>query len=150
MPLLCFSLYTKSARINPNIRITMLLVELEPLNWNFIYFSETRCLTKNIFIQGGHRLIASLNQSEVSGVAVLINRRFVKFIIKKILVSDRVMAVDIRFGKRCIRLIAVYMPHAGYPWANFELCMSDIEAIAIETLNQNYHIAIAGDFNLSL
>ena len=46
------------------------------------------------------------------------------------------MAIDIRSGNRVIRIISVYLPHVGYPWADFELEKENIYALAMEGKDQ--------------
>ena len=58
------------------------------------------------------------------------------------------MALDVKIGKKIIRIIAVYLPHAGYPWQDFQACMDDITALAMEAQDRGYYTTMAGDFNL--
>ena len=118
--------YAKNGRINTENRRIALLSELAVLQWDFICFSETRCLTEDTLLHGGHRLITSLESPAASGVAILVHSDCVKYIIRKHMVSDRVMAIDVKIGTKKIRIISVYMPHAGYSFAEFEKCMEDI------------------------
>lgn len=90
------------------------MAELLFLEWDFICFSETRCTTRDIILEGGHRLITNLSTPAASGTTILINERFVKKIIRIIPISDRVLGLDVRIGKKILRIIAVYVPHAGY------------------------------------
>ena len=43
-----------------------------------------------------------------------------------------------------------YLPHAGYPWADFENTFTEIIALAKEAQDRRLHLSIAGDFNLNL
>ena len=49
-----------------------------------------------------------------------------------------------------LRIIAVYVPHVGYSWNEFELCMSEIPGLIMEAIDQRKHCIIVGDFNLCL
>ena len=60
------------------------------------------------------------------------------------------MGLDVRIGKKILRIIAIYVPHAGYSWNEFELCMSEISGLIMEAVDQRKHCIIAGDFNLCL
>ena len=142
-------IYGKNGRVNSDVRLKALLAELLVLEWDII-FSETRCTTRDIILEGGHRFIANLSSPGASGTAILINQRLVKKIMKSIPVSDRVLATDVRIGKRILRIISVYVPHAGYPWSDFEICMNEMSGLIMEGADQGKHCIIAGDFNLSL
>ena len=54
-------LLTKNARIHTEPRQLELLAELASIDWSMIYFSGTRCFSRDQVLQGGHRLIASLS-----------------------------------------------------------------------------------------
>ena len=64
--------------------------------------------------------------------------------------SDRVLAIDVRIGKRILRSIAVCFPNAGYVWSDFEVCMNEASGLIMEGTDQSKHCIIAGDFNLLL
>ena len=80
--------------------------------------------------------MANLRTPSASGVAILIHSRHMKRIIRKQYESDRIMAVDLRMDNRIFRIIAVYLPHAGYPWTDFENCMEALTALVMEASNQ--------------
>ena len=142
--------YAKNGRINSDERRVALLCELSSLKWNFICFSETRCLTQDIILRGGHRLITFLESPAASGVGILVHSDYTKYIIKKHLISDRTMVIDVKIGRKRVRIISVYVPHAGYTWVDFEACMNDISILVSEPTRLNMSIIIGGDFNLSL
>ena len=60
------------------------------------------------------------------------------------------MAIDVKIGMKRVRIISVYVPHAGYTWVEFENCMNDISILVSEATRLNISIIIGGDFNLSL
>ena len=91
-----------------------------------------------------------LSSSNASGVAIFVHAKHTEKIIRKILISDRVMAIDIREGNRILRIISVYLSHSGYPWIDFEREMKNIVSLVMERKDQGKYIVIAGDFNLSL
>ena len=53
-------------------------------------------------LTGGHRLICEYGGGVASGVAVLVHRQWVRFIRKKILVNDRLMAIDLKIGEKLV------------------------------------------------
>ena len=92
-----------------------MLGELSFLDWDIICLSETRLPSIDEVLCGDHRLLANLSIQSVSDTAILIHQRHVTDILKKQSVGDRIMSVDFKFGFKLIRVIAVYLPHAGYP-----------------------------------
>ena len=124
--------YAKNGRIHTENRRVALLSGLSVLQWDFICFSETRCLTEDTLLHGGHRLITSLESPAASGVAILVHSDYVKYIIRKHMFSNRIMAIDAKIGTKQIRVISVYMPHAGYNFSEFEKCMEDITLLTSE------------------
>ena len=79
------------------------------------------------------------------------HRRHVENIVRKKLISDRVLAVDIKVAvDRIIRVIAIYVPHAGYTWAEFLEVFDAIGALVLEAQHRNMSVILGGDFNLSL
>ena len=141
---------SKNARINSEERLSLLLAELSGISWNIICFSETRCPRQDVTLVGGHRLICEYGSVAASGVAILVHKALVRFIFKKILISDRVMALDVKIGSNKIRIIAVYMPHAGYEWQAFLNVFDELQSLATQATDQGMHLLVAGDFNLSL
>lgn len=82
-------------------------------------------------LHGGHRLISSLTDPSASGVVVLVHQKHRKRIIKIHHVSDRLLAVDIRYGIKIIRVISVYIPHVGYSWQDFTTVFDDLQVTSI-------------------
>ena len=113
-------------------------------------FSETRCLSQDVFLEGGHRLITSLSAQSASGVGILIHHRFTKHIHTINCFSDWLMAVDFRFRGKTLRLFAVYFPHAGYPWSLFEKSWEDLSSLCMEAQDKGMQVIVGGDFNLEL
>ena len=101
-------------------------------------------------MRGGHRLITFLESPATSGVGILVHSDYTKYIIKKYLISDRSMAIDVKIGMKRIRIICVYVPHAGYTWVDFEDCMNDISILVSEATRSNMSIIIGRDFILFL
>ena len=133
--------------------MVQLQLELSLVKWDIICFSETRCRSQDIFIDDGHRLICSNSdeaRSVASGVAILVHRRWIKMIKQRICVTDRVMAIDLKISHKMIRIIAVYLPHAGYDSNYFQSTLDDVERLIMEACDKRYAVVIGGDFNLSL
>lgn len=60
------------------------------------------------------------------------------------------MAIDVKIYQKRIRLLSVYLPHAGYTWKEFEDIFNEITALAMEAQDRGIHLIIAGDFNLCI
>ena len=91
----------KNARINSEERLSAMLAELVSLSWSVVCFTETRRISADDIISGGHRLISyhpNLSEAPASGVAILIHDKFKACVEKKHLISHRVMAIDMLIG----------------------------------------------------
>ena len=110
-------MYTKNARLHSDVKLTELLGEMQSLNdsWDVVLFSETRRSAEITILSGGHRLYSSHQQTSCAGVAVLVHARNCGNIQLVATINERLMYVDVQPSSKTIRLIAVYMPHAGYP-----------------------------------
>ena len=97
----------KNGRIHTEDRLTILLCELNDISWSVVAFSETRRLSSDVHLHGGHRLISSLSIASASGVVVLLHKNLFKQVSQIIYVNGRVMAVDLRSQGKVIRFIAV-------------------------------------------
>ena len=60
------------------------------------------------------------------------------------------MAIDLIIGSSMCRIIAVYLPHAGYPWEYFQSSMDIVSNLLAEAVSKNFKMMVAGDFNLSI
>ena len=76
-------MYAKNGRIHTDERRIAILSELSLIQWHFICFSETRCLTQDVMLQGGHRLITFLESPATSGVGILTHSDYTPYIITK-------------------------------------------------------------------
>ena len=138
---------TKNARINSDVRLTDLLAELPDISWDVICFSETRAADANSVLAGGHRLICSRGEFKYSGVAILIHARWVGEIITSRNVSDRIVYVDIRLFGRKYRIIATYVPHAGYHQDQFNACFDELRETILQANALGCKPMVGGDFN---
>ena len=60
------------------------------------------------------------------------------------------MAIDLIIGSSICRIIAVYLPYAGYPWEYFQSSMDIVSNLLAEAVSKNFKMMVAGDFNLSI
>lgn len=88
--------------------------------------------------------------AKASGVAILVHSRHVSKVLKVTSVNDSLIAIDLRIGGRLLRVIAVYAPHAGYPWAEFIDCIDKLASLVMNAQDKGMQIIVGGDFNLNL
>ena len=145
-----FWLYCKNARITSDVHIAQLLAEVAEIQWDIICFSETRAADGEYTLNGGHGLFCGRGDSIYAGVAILVNTKWVPYIICSERVSDRIVYIDLDiFGKQC-RVIAVYFPHAGYPSDDFHQCLYLLRTTIMATSENGMKCMVGGDFNLVL
>ena len=79
-------------------------------------FSQTRASIASVILDGSHKIdTVHGNDVEVaSGVGILVHVKYARAVITIHRCNDRVMAIDLKFGLQHIRMISVFMPHAGY------------------------------------
>ena len=81
---------------------------------------ETRTPTGKYVLEGGHVLFTSLSNNAFSGTGILLNVEHVKKSNKIHCVTDRVLALDFMAYGTKLRVVAVYVPHAGYSVEDFQ------------------------------
>ena len=64
--------------------------------------------------------------------------------------SDRVASLDLTFSNFTMRVVAVYMPHAGYSHEYLLSVHDQVQACVDEALKHNDRVIIGGDFNTQL
>eukprot|EP00973_Karenia_brevis_P093326 12416818-Karenia_brevis.AAC.1 len=70
---------------------------------------------------GGHRFLGSGGAFKCNkscgkhGVGILLHARWAKKVTNVARISPRLMYVDMEIGSIRVRLMSVYMPHAGHP-----------------------------------
>ena len=92
----------------------MMAAELDSIHWDVILFRETRTPSGDYLIDGNHRLILQFDGDGCSGIAILVHKRHVDNVKIVHRISNRLLAIDLKIGRRVFRIIAVYMPHIGY------------------------------------
>ena len=99
-----------------------LLMELRSITWDVVLLSETwRAKTRERWLtEDGHMFCGAGGMKGERGTAILLHRRWTKSFSAFHAVSERVCAIDVGIGGRCLRFIAVYMPHGGYDDADVE------------------------------
>jgi len=72
-------------------------------------------LSDDVFLHGYHRLIVNLNVSGASRVTIFMYHSHCEHVIRVHRVSDRCLTVDLKVVGKISRIIALYLPHIGYP-----------------------------------
>lgn len=117
-----FSVFAKNARwLHTPDRLAELMGEIADVDWDIILFSETHRGGDQCKLQDGHVLFPSSQSTACAGVAVLVHRKHCRHVKRVCSISDRLMYVDLLVGTITWRLIATYLPHAGY--SHEELCI---------------------------
>ena len=94
----------------------MLFAEIDMIAWDIRVFSETLASTASAILDGGHIFDTAhkKNAKVASGVGILVHVKHVCAVIVIYRCSDRVIAIDSKFGQLSIRMISVCMPRLGY------------------------------------
>ena len=126
-----------------------MLAKTVDIQWDIVCFSETRAADGDVVLEGGHRLLSSLGQERHAGVAIFLHARWAANIIKYEAVSGRIMYADCCLQGRMYRVIASYLPHAGYTWDEFRDCLEQLRSIVLDGQHLKYKCIIGGDFNIN-
>ena len=59
-------------------------------------------------------MYALVGTTRIAGVAILMHARHKKWAKRKVVLSEKVLYVDVHIGKEKNRIIAAYAPHARY------------------------------------
>ena len=97
-------------------RLAELLEELKEVDWDAVLITETwRPEREEVLkVDGGHLLICSGGTAGQRGVAILLHKRWGGAFEGHGAVSERVCWASVNMGGRRLRLVATYLPHAGY------------------------------------
>ena len=80
----------------------------------------------------------------------MVHRRWIKAIKQLICVTDRVLAIDLKISHKIIRIIVVYLPHAGYESNYVQSTFDDVERLIMEACDKRYAVVIKGYFNSNI
>jgi len=79
--------------------------------------------------------------------AILVHARWASSIIRFHKVSDRLVYVDLLLNGNKYRVIAVYVPHAGYDVYWFDTCFDHLRKTIIDGQRMGFKCMVGGDFN---
>ena len=127
-----------------------LAAELYNVDWDVILFSETRSAHGRCVLDGGHVLYTSEIATQAAGVAILLHRKHVHRVGQVTSLNERLMFLDLHYGRRCVRFISLYMPHAGYSLEDLRIVYDMLHVVLDEAERLHYKIIVGGDFNTEL
>jgi hypothetical protein len=133
-----FIIYHKNARgLSKDDRVDELMEELEGVEWDVIMVNETMRSQKREFwmTHGGHTILASGFDLPTRGVAILVHKKWSKYIKQFTPINERCAFVDIRNKKVKIRFVSAYFPHSGYSDAEVQ----ELYDILSETVREATH-----------
>ena len=66
------------------------------------------------------------------------------------MISDRVMAIDIKFKSKWIRICPIYLPHSGKSWDEFQNHFASLTILVSDTQKSAMILIIGDDVNFQL
>ena len=120
------------------------------MEWDIILLSETRAPSQTLVLDGGHLLYTELVDNKFAGVGILLHSRHVRKTNKIHAVGGRIMALDFMVNKIKIRVVAVYLPHMGYPVSEFDETFDQLRCVIDEGRRCRKSLIVGGDFNSQL
>ena len=135
----------KNARLHSDEKVAELLGEMQHCKWDLVVFSETRANIDKTVLQGGHVLYGSRTPTTCAGVAIAIHSRF-SFCVQRVhVLGDRLMYVDLKTGMRIMRVVSLYMPHAGYPSEDLRQLYEQMQFILADARRHGFSYVVGGD-----
>ena len=129
-------------------RVEWLLKEIGETSWDIIVFTETwRADRVEVWrTEHGHTWLGSGGMQRHRGVGFLLHSRWQHLKFKPL--SERVGVVDVKLQKDAVlRIVGVYMPHAGHSDDSVEQVYSNLAEQCNEAREKGYMVLLAGDFN---
>ena len=130
-------------------RIQELLFELNSVQWDFVFLTETwRTETREILqLQTGDLFCGSGSENATRGVGFVVNKRWARNLKQFQCIDERVAFMDISVDGTDYRLIATYFPHSGYADYHVERLYSILSELHLEAKDKRLDVIIGGDFN---
>ena len=129
-------------------RERQLLHELDGISWDIILLNETwRSKVVEIWTSTGHLFLGAGGTAHSAGVAIILNRRWVRGFQGFKRVSERLCALDLKVSGRKLRFIVPYMPTTWHPDAPVEGIYGELSKLCDEAKAQGRLVTVGGDFN---
>ena len=135
--------------IQTDAREGELLAELEDLDWDIVFLSETwRSERQERWkTEEGHIFCGSGGTEGSKGVALLLHRKWTRGFKAFAAISDRLCTVDRKIAGHLCRLISVYFPHGGQDDEAVEGLYSELDKAIDGARRQNRTCIVVGDWN---
>lgn len=143
-------IYCKNARLHSNVKLLELVGEIQQCMWDVVLFSETRADIDKLTLDGGHLLYGSRKATTCAGVAIALHSKHKTCVQQVRVLDDRLMYLDLKNGARVIRLVSVYMPHAGYPIDDLRRLYEQLQFVLEDARRRGFTYMVGGDFNTQL
>ena len=83
-------------------------------------------------------------------MAILLHEKHVHRVGQATSLNERLMFLDLHCGRRCVRFISLYMPHAGYSMEELRSVYDMLHAVLDEAGRLQCKTIVGGDFNTEL
>ena len=110
--------------------------------------SKTTTVNGNYTLDAGHCLFCGRDEFKCSGAAILIHARWTASTVRFCKVFDRLVFADMIINSKKYRVIAVYMPHAGYEQHYFTECFDHLRQAILDGHGAGMRCMVGGDFNI--
>ena len=119
-------------------REQLLLEELQTIEWDIILLNETwRPAKEEIWSTSGHLFLGAGGTAHKSGVAIILNRRWVRSFKAFKRHSERLCSLDLNIQGRRIRFVVPYMPTAWHDDELVEEMYDNLSAICSNARSKN-------------
>ena len=137
----------KNARIHSHDRFAELATKFYNVDRDVMNFSETRSARGRCRLDGGHVFYTLEIATQAAGVAILLHSKHVHRVGQVTSLNERPMFLDLHYGRRCVRFISLYMPHARYSVEDLRTVYDMLHVVLDEAERLHYKIIVGGDFN---
>ena len=126
------------------------ILKLSNMSSDIIIFTEARAETDRCLLDGNLVLFISGSRDFASGVEIRVSSQNVQRRMKIHRMSDRVMSVDMAFHGKKYRVVAIYLPHAGYDESFIFEIYGQVQVLIDQALQNSMNIIVGGDFQMEL
>ena len=127
--------------------MSQLFAELENVQWDIIFISESRTPSGTYCLDGGHILYIVLADDDFLGTGILLNAKHAKSTNVVHNISSRVLGLDFRVNGIRIRAVSVYVPYLRYDVEVFDATYDHLRYFCAAGRKQKRRLLIGGDFN---
>ena len=147
----CLQIFTYNVHsILSEVRLEMLLQELENVSWDLLVLTETWKDSENEVTQlkGGYLFFGSGGVRGKCGVGFLVHTRLRAHRFKAL--SPRLATLDVNMGSTIVRMVAAYLPDTNYSDSDFDDVLLQLDEVARLSKRDGVQLIVAGDFNVQV